>query len=76
GTEPMKWNLDTRSDGHDEEYLEGTEEEVMSDVMHHHDLDEWPAHWTLERADLLSPDQQQAGKFILFLTRMIHNAGG
>lgn len=42
------WRLDTENDGCDEAGLVGTLDEVMQDVMAHHELSEWPEHWTLE----------------------------
>lgn len=42
------WKLDTENDGCDESGLTGTRDEVMQDVMAHHELSEWPEHWTLE----------------------------
>lgn len=42
-----RWKLDTGTDGCDEDELIGSRDEVMADVMHHHDLETWPEHWTL-----------------------------
>lgn len=42
-----RWKLDTENDGCDEDELIGSRDQVMADVMHHHDLKLWPEHWTL-----------------------------
>ena len=41
------WSLDTGTDGEDEHGLIGTRDEVEADILHYHDLQELPAHWTL-----------------------------
>lgn len=46
----MQYKLDTGNDGYDE-ILDGTREECEVDVLHHHDLDELPEHWTLTLID-------------------------
>lgn len=46
-TEIKKWRLETDNCGCDEEGLEGTYDEVLCDVLHHHDIDELPATWEL-----------------------------
>lgn len=38
------WSLDSDSDGCDETGLVGEREEVMADILHHHDLQRWPSH--------------------------------
>jgi hypothetical protein len=40
------WALDTADFGADEILL-GTQDEVVRDILHHHELAEFPADWTL-----------------------------
>lgn len=42
------WALDTAGFGADD-HLIGTEDEVRSEILDHHDLEEWPESWTLDR---------------------------
>ena len=42
------WALDTANRG-DDDHLIGTYEAVLSDVLHHHELEELPADWSLDR---------------------------
>ena len=42
------WALDTASQG-DDDHLIGTCESVIADVLHHHELMELPAEWSLDR---------------------------
>lgn len=41
------YKLDTGNDGCDEVLFGESEEDVTADVLHHHDLDEMPEHWSL-----------------------------
>jgi len=44
------WILDTGNDGEDDVLIDELyrgEEGIRDDILYHHDLDEWPEHWTL-----------------------------
>lgn len=46
-----KWKLDTGNSGNDE-ILEGfSRDEVLQDVLNHHEIDEMPEGWTLEEVE-------------------------
>ncbi|KKN09857.1 hypothetical protein LCGC14_1042280 [marine sediment metagenome] len=40
------WRLDTGNSGEDD-MLIGTHDEVVADILHHHELDTLPEGWTL-----------------------------
>ena len=42
------WALDTANCGEDD-HLIGEHAEVLADVLHHHELDDLPADWSLDR---------------------------
>ena len=42
------WALDTANEGDDDQLI-GTYTQVLSDVLHHHELDALPAEWSLDR---------------------------
>ena len=42
------WALDTANEGDDDQLI-GTYTQVLSDVLHHHELEELPADWSLDR---------------------------
>ena len=50
------WALDTANQG-DDDHLIGTRESVIADVLHHHELMELPAEWSLDRVP--APDYIQ-----------------
>ena len=47
------WALDTAGRGEDD-HLIGTYSQVLADVLHHHEMDELPADWSL---DIVRPHQ-------------------
>ena len=42
------WALDTGNAGEDDTLI-GSRDAVVADILHHHELDAWPAGWTLDR---------------------------
>lgn len=44
---PPMWDLETGSDGADEDGLEGNYKDVLSDVLYNHDLEDLPEGWEI-----------------------------
>lgn len=47
--EPV-WELDTQTDGKDD-YLIGSYQDVVQDILTYHEIDQLPEHWQLIRVE-------------------------
>lgn len=50
------WALDTANFGEDDTLIAPTREEAETDVLNHHELDEFPSDWSLDKIDYLITD--------------------
>jgi len=55
------WALDTANFGEDDTLIASTREEAETDALNHHELDEFPSDWSIDKIDYLITETDNEG---------------